>query len=663
MRSNISLDDIRRLTAVFDDSAADGSVTTSFDEPASQRRNRDWLELLVRKGWPYSAPIGISLVFVSSLIIAGWVSEYPISADIVVLTANIFRASAQSAVPINIVAVLMAVVIVAMAILIYRDISIRQKLQLSEEQYAQTVAVTHDGMWIWDIVNDEEYFSPRWGQILGYSQAEIQHERFKNFIYPDDLDRALQALRGHIGSKSPYDLEIRLLHKDDYHVWVRAKGQAAWDKDGNPIRMVASITEITDRMRAEDALHRSQGQIEAISDNSPSHIYAMDTESRLLMVNKSYQKFYGITNEDALSEGIITWLGADNAKLLLAADQKALTTGKPVELQMEVIFADGKKKSLQINRFPIFDNEYRIIGIGGVDNDISEQKVAEQRLVAAMLAAEGANRAKSEFVANMSHELRTPLNAIIGFSEIMAREFLGPIGLPKYHEYAGDINAAGTHLLGIINNMLDLSKIEAGMFELHEETIDVQQALDTCLTVVKGQAEKYGVEIETNALSNLPDLYADERNLKQILLNLLTNAIKFTPAGGKITIDIRSRHNEGYFFKVTDTGIGIAAEDIPMVLSPFGQVESAISRTQQGTGLGLPLTKSMVEMHGGSFDLQSTFGAGTTVTVRFPVERIIPQGRNGRFLMNPQDRAQEISVETVKATDFSDQPVESIPSA
>ena len=222
--------------------------------------------------------------------------------------------------------------------------------------------------------------------------------------------------------------------------------------------------------------------------------------------------------------------------------------------------AHGKTKPLQINRFPIFGKDNRIVGIGGVDTDISELVLAEERLVEAMRAAEGANRAKSEFVANMSHELRTPLNAMIGFSEVMANQHLGPIGNPKYHEYASDINVSGTHLLGIINNMLDLSKIEAGIFELHETIIDVPQTLDACLTVIKEQASKREVKIETNASKSLPALYADERNLKQILLNLLAHAIKFTPAGGTITVKIEARANEGYFFKVTDTGIGIAAD-------------------------------------------------------------------------------------------------------
>jgi len=310
---------------------------------------------------------------------------------------------------------------------------------------------------------------------------------------------------------------------------------------------------------------------------------------------------------------------------LLEADHKILTTGRPLELEYEIDLADGKKRQMKSVKFPIFDVDNNIIGIGGIDDDVTEQKKAEKKLRSAMHAAEGANRAKSEFVANMSHELRTPLNAIIGFSEIMANEFLGPVGSPKYLEYAKDINNSGTHLLAIINNMLDLSKVEAGKFELQENTINVREALEACLTLVKGQAEKSEVVVEYSAPDDLPELRADERNLKQIFLNLLTNAIKFTPAGGRVSVDIWCRQDTGFVFRFTDTGIGIAQEDIPMVLTPFGQVESALSRSQQGTGLGLPLTKAFVELHGGSFELRSTEGAGTTVTLRFPAERIVPR--------------------------------------
>jgi len=239
--------------------------------------------------------------------------------------------------------------------------------------------------------------------------------------------------------------------------------------------------------------------------------------------------------------------------------------------------------------------------------------------------AEEANRTKSEFLANMSHELRTPLNAILGFSELMGKATLGPLGNPKYEEYARDINDSGRHLLALIQDILDLSKIEAGKLELDEEDIDVARAIRSCMVLVKERARNGGVKLLTDLPDDLPALHADERKLKQILVNLLSNAVKFTPTGGSVTVKAWFRPDSGFVIQVADTGVGIALEDIPKALTPFGQVDSRLDRKYEGTGLGLPLTKSLIEKHSGSLDLQSEVGAGTTVTVRFPPERMVPR--------------------------------------
>ena len=248
-----------------------------------------------------------------------------------------------------------------------------------------------------------------------------------------------------------------------------------------------------------------------------------------------------------------------------------------------------------------------------------------KELVIARDQAELANRTKSEFLANMSHELRTPLNAILGFSELMGNATLGPLGNPKYVEYTKDINDSGRHLLALINDILDLSKIEAGKLELDEEDIDVARAIRSCMVLVKERARNGGVKLLTDLPDGLPALHADERKLKQILVNLLSNAVKFTPAGGSVTVKAWFRPDSGFVIQVADTGVGIALDDIPKALTPFGQVDSRLDRKYEGTGLGLPLTKSLIEKHSGSLDLQSEVGAGTTVTVRFPPERMVPR--------------------------------------
>ncbi len=267
-----------------------------------------------------------------------------------------------------------------------------------------------------------------------------------------------------------------------------------------------------------------------------------------------------------------------------------------------------------------------------VNTDITERKLAEKTIHAAMEEAEKANRTKSEFLATMSHELRTPLNAIIGFSEIIKDETLGPVGSTKYREYADDINQSGQHLLALINDILDLSKVESGTDELLEENIDISQIVKAISKLVVGLARKGNIELELEVSDNLSLLRADERKVKQILLNLLSNAIKFTPEGGKVTLKIWSRAESGYVIQVADAGIGIAFEDIPKALAPFQQIDSGLNRKHEGTGLGLPLTKSLVEMHGGYLDLQSKVGEGTTVTVRFPAERIVASLKSADLL-------------------------------
>jgi signal transduction histidine kinase len=251
-----------------------------------------------------------------------------------------------------------------------------------------------------------------------------------------------------------------------------------------------------------------------------------------------------------------------------------------------------------------------------------------QYLADARNQAETANREKSEFLATMSHELRTPLNAIIGFSEVMNTETLGPLGSLQYREYAKDINDSGLHLLALINDILDLSKVESGKDEVHEENIEIPGVIRAITTLVRERAMQRGIEIEFEIEADTPKLRADKRKVKQILANLLTNAIKFTEAGGKVTLRAWCNRESGYVIQIADTGIGIASEDIPNALSQFGQVDSKLNREYEGTGLGLPLTKALVELHGGSLDLQSEVGAGTTVTVRFPASRIEVSGQD-----------------------------------
>lgn len=258
-------------------------------------------------------------------------------------------------------------------------------------------------------------------------------------------------------------------------------------------------------------------------------------------------------------------------------------------------------------------------------NDISDRVRAEEELIASKEAAEYANRTKTEFLANMSHELRTPLNAIIGFSEFIMKEILGPIGTPKYAEYITDINNSGLHLLSIINDILDLARLEAGRLELNESDISASALVAACLAIMRERAEEAGVTLVVDMPADLPMLHADERAVKQILFNLLSNAIKFTPKGGQVTVSLGEERDGSFDVVVRDTGIGMSESEIVTALSPFGQVDSKRARMHQGTGLGFPICESLMRLHGGVLRIQSVPEQGTTVTASFPHERVVRQ--------------------------------------
>jgi len=255
--------------------------------------------------------------------------------------------------------------------------------------------------------------------------------------------------------------------------------------------------------------------------------------------------------------------------------------------------------------------------------DITERKRVEGDLRRAKDEAELASRSKTEFLANMSHELRTPLNAIIGFSDILMGQIFGPLGDARYSDYARDIRDSGLHLLNLINDVLDVSKVEFGKVELIEETVDIIAIVESCARLMRDRADTAGIRLVQELPPGLPQLQGDSRRLKQVLLNLLSNAVKFTPSGGRVTIRARYRGDDGFRLIVEDTGIGIAETDLEKAMRPFGQIDSRLARKYQGTGLGLPLARSMAELHGGKLELESAPGQGTTATIWLPPGRVL----------------------------------------
>jgi two-component system cell cycle sensor histidine kinase PleC len=254
---------------------------------------------------------------------------------------------------------------------------------------------------------------------------------------------------------------------------------------------------------------------------------------------------------------------------------------------------------------------------------ISELEEAKANSDEARRRAEDANLAKSRFLATMSHELRTPLNAILGFSEVMTGELFGKHAVPAYKDYAKDIHASGEHLLMLINEILDLSRVEAGRYELREESVSLSEIVEDCLRALSLRAQKRGITISEAIEGRLPRIWGDERAMRQIALNLLNNAVKFTPYGGHITLKCGWTQTGGLFLSIRDTGPGIPPHEIPIVMSSFGRGALAQKNAEEGSGLGLPIVKGLVDLHGGTFTIESELRAGTEVTVTFPADRVV----------------------------------------
>ena len=282
----------------------------------------------------------------------------------------------------------------------------------------------------------------------------------------------------------------------------------------------------------------------------------------------------------------------------------------------------GAERMVSISGSPTFDASGRFLGYRGTARDVTEEILAERGLREAKSAAEAANRAKSQFLANMSHELRTPLNAVLGFSEMLAQRLAGPLG-EKQVEYVDIIYRSGSHLHDIINDILDLAKVDAGKLDLNlEDSVDSCAIVNTCVALMKERAGAGDLRLSVNVAPDLPGIVADAIRLKQILLNLLSNAVKFTEPGGSVVITVHQPVPDTIAFEVRDTGVGMNDDEIKIALEPFGQVDAGFSRRHEGTGLGLPLASRLAELHGGSFQVDSRKGHGTTVTLTLPVRGV-----------------------------------------
>jgi two-component system cell cycle sensor histidine kinase PleC len=517
--------------------------------------------------------------------------------------------------------------------------TVQQAYAESEQRFRLAVEAARCGIWEWDLDEDKVMMSDITGAILGWGGGGVAPgEDVLAKIAPEHRERVRQTL---ISARDygAFDVSFRIPDRGGRSAWIDARGQAIAELGAKGYRRIVGVMlDVTEeritQARAQAAEVRLRDAIDSVSEA----FVLWDRTGRLLMCNRNYRAFFNIEAR-ALKPGASRDLVSRIARLAVKSEHPSLEARPGVR---EAEMHDGRW--LQISERRTADgglvmtaaditaikrqdearrlNEAQLQDV--VDNlERSQIQLAElaRKYEAEKIRAEGANKAKSEFLANMSHELRTPLNAINGFSEIMVGEMFGPLGDKRYAEYAQDILSSGQHLLALINDILDMSKIEAGKMNLRFEPLLLDEVVEDAVRLVQNRAEAAGLTVEIK-LPELPEVEADYRAIKQILLNLLSNAVKFTPTGGGVQVLGELRHDplgERVRISVKDTGIGIAAEDIARLAKPFEQIESQHSKTQQGTGLGLALTKSLVEMHEGVLEIESEPGKGTVVSFLLPL--------------------------------------------
>ncbi|MPY76388.1 MAG: PAS domain S-box protein [Alphaproteobacteria bacterium] len=397
-----------------------------------------------------------------------------------------------------------------------------------------------------------------------------------------------------------------------------ARSQEAHAAALGPAHTLAHLAALAvEQRRAENALADLSQRHELILNAAGDGIFGVDDHGRIVFANPACARMLGREAAEMIgkdADALAAAAGAGGASPIAATLQDGETRHAA---QIQLRRSDGSAFSAELMVTPVYRLASNLRAVV-VFHDISNQIQAQQQLLHAKEQAETASRAKSGFLANMSHELRTPLNAIIGFSETMTKEVLGPIRNPRYREYAEHINLSGQHLLALINDLLDLSKIEAGKLELVEETVDFRALLRDCRLLLTDLAHSKNLSLGEEVDPGLTMVNCDEQKLKQVLVNLLSNAVKFTGPGGRVTVSARREAADLLYIAVTDTGIGIAPEQMAKVMTPFGQADGAHNRQHKGTGLGLSLSKALVELHGGRLTLDSVLGEGTTVSIRLP---------------------------------------------
>jgi len=455
-------------------------------------------------------------------------------------------------------------------------------------------------------------------------------------IHVDDLPAYREAERRRKELGEPYVHEYRYVHPRTGELrWFRECAWAAAVPERGRDYWDGFVLDITDQKRAATRLTSSEQEAAAArrelldaTDGMTDGLVYYAPDGAVRFCNQIARSYLGIPHDVDIGrmgfEDVLR-LELEAGQVVAATDREQDWTQLRSQLHRN---AEGHVEMRLQNggHLRISDRRTQLGGMVTVYTDVTdlvergdELARSQRDLRLAKEQAEVASRTKSQFLANMSHELRTPLNAIIGFAEVIERELFGPVGVAQYAMYAADIHRSGQHLLSLISDILDLSKVEAGRFEIVEQDFTLMEAIDEAKRLLEIRAEKAGLAMSSETGTDVARLYADRKLVSQALLNLLSNAVKFTPAGGQIRITaLRESSSGDLLISVSDTGIGMAPEEIPRALEPFGQVDGSLARRYDGTGLGLTITKAFIEMHGGTLTLDSEKGRGTTATIRLP---------------------------------------------
>jgi PAS domain S-box-containing protein len=460
----------------------------------------------------------------------------------------------------------------------------------------------------------------------GKRSDELIGTNFFQTLSNEDAAVPLSYINSLPADKPVVSFDHRLRSPSDQVVWHQYQVRRLFQKKGDPREFQAVIQDITQRKQSEQALRASEEKYRSLVDNIPDVVWTANSKCDLIYISANADKVLGYPAEDLIGGQL--WLNRihpEDAARVEQAYQKLFSAGEQFDVEYRSCRKDGEWIWLH-NRALTTRPREGVRCADGIFKDITQRRQSEGVIQQTKNAAEAANRAKSQFLANMSHELRTPLNAIIGFSEMLADETFGDLN-DRQLKYSNNILNSGRHLLQLINDILDLAKVEAGRVELMRNTFGVARALSEVQTIVKTLANKKHIRLEADVAPDLPSLFADEAKFKQIMYNLLSNAIKFTPDGGNVfvTAAIHNGSSGDSFLQITvaDTGIGIQLNDQERVFKEFEQVDSSYGRQQQGTGLGLALTKRLVEMHGGKIRVESEGieGKGSTFTFLIPIPK------------------------------------------